>query len=434
MSNARTTRSATDRRHWLLATVAGMASYLDAGVIVTVGLSLATWQSSFGIDALALGLISGVLTFSIAVGALFGGRLADLFGRRRMFTLDVLVYVAGIALIVFAQGPGMIVAGVAIAGLAAGADLPTSIAVVSELAPEGARGRLVAFTQVMWSVGIVAVTALGFAFSTLGLFGIRLLFVHLAVLGALTWAVRVFSASLRGLEADAGRSGDQGGDGNTERALPLRTLFASRAFVGTIVLTGLFYVAWNLMANTIGQFKVFYLVTVGGASQSLATGLSFATSMISLITGILFVRITDTRLRRPLFYVGAALQVLAMAVGALSGGTVLVAVMALLVIYNLSYPFAGEALYKVWTQDGFPVNARATVQGLTYSVSRFLCAGFAVVTPTIAAANPAALLWILVACATGSALVGAVMIRRPAYRGTREPAPPAAVADAASTL
>ena len=415
---ADSTTARTDRRHWLLATLAGMASYLDSGVIITVGLSLATWRSELGLSALTLGVISATLTLSIAVGALVGGRLADLLGRRRMFTADLAVYVVGVAMVAAADGPVMIIGGVAVAGLAAGADLPTSIAVVSELAPEGARARLVAFTQVMWSVGISVVTVLGFAVSALGLTGVRLLFVHLALLGAITWVLRAFSPPLRRLEAEAlGENRMQ-----PQSAMPLRALVSSRSLLGTIALTGLFYVAWNLMANTIGQFKVFYLVTVSGADQTLATGLSFVISIISLGTGIAFVRIADTRLRRPLFYVGALLQVVAMAIGALSGGTVLGAMVALLVIYNLAYPIAGEALYKVWTQEGFPANARASVQGFTYSVSRLLCAGFALVTPLIAEANPAALLWILAGCAAASGLVGSALIQRLAHHPAADPA------------
>jgi MFS transporter, SP family, inositol transporter len=413
-----------EARHWRLAVVAGMASYLDSGIIITIGLSLAIWKTELGLDAVTLGVISAVLTFGIALGALLGGRIADVFGRRRVFNLDILLYVVGVGLVLVAPAPASIIVGVAIAGLAAGADLPTSVAVVAELAPEGARGRLVAFTQVMWSIGIVVTTALGFAFSTMGLLGTRILLAHLAVLGLATWAVRVFSPSFRTLEESAA-----GGEAAAP-ALPLRSLLTNRSYRTAIALTGLFYVAWNLMANTLGQFKAFLLVTVSGTSQSVATGAGFAISILSIIGGILFVRIADTKLRRPLFYVGATVQILAMVIGAVTGGAVLGGMLALLVLYNLSYPFSGEALYKVWTQESFPVNARATVQGFTYSVSRFLCAGFAVVTPSVAESNPSALLWILVGCVTASALVGATLIGRKAPHAAPlpEPRPAPAVA------
>jgi len=397
-------------RHWRLAVIAGMASYLDSALIVSTGLALAIWQRHYGLDTLTLGMISGTLTLGIAVGALFGGRIADVFGRRRVFNIDVFLYVIGVVLIAVAPNTAWITAGVAVAGLAAGADLPTSVAVVADLAPRGTQGRLVAFTQVMWSVGIGAATGLGFAVSTMGVTGTRLLFVHLAVIGSATWLVRVFSPTFRRLEDEAERA-NTGAEAARE-ALPLRVLFTTPSLVRATALTCLFYVAWNLMANTLGQFKAFFLVTVSGATQTTATALIFPTVLLSVIGGLLFVKIADTKLRRPMFYVGAALQIIGMAVAALTGGTSFVAMAVCLALYSLFYPFAGEALYKVWTQESFPANARATVQGVTYSVSRFLCAGFALVTPAIVNQNPTALLWILVACATASALVGSVLIRR----------------------
>ena len=85
--------------------------------------------------------------------------------------------------------------------------------------------------------------------------------------------------------------------------------------------------------------------------------------------------------------------------------------LGVLVLYNLSNPFAGEAIYKVWSQESFPVNARATVQGFTYAIARFVFAGFALVTPTIIAWSPSALFWMLVGLAIVSAFVGHIIIR-----------------------
>jgi len=41
-----------------------------------------------------------------------GGRLADLFGRKRVFTLDLLLFLAGAALVVAADGPSALLLGV----------------------------------------------------------------------------------------------------------------------------------------------------------------------------------------------------------------------------------------------------------------------------------------------------------------------------------
>jgi MFS transporter, SP family, inositol transporter len=394
------------RAHWKLAVAGGMASYLDSGVIISVGIALPIWATSLSLDAWALGAISAGLTFAIAIGALFGGRIADVFGRTKVFNIDVLLYVVGVTLILFAPNQTMLVLGVMIAGLAAGADLPTSIAVISERAPAGGQGRMVAFTQVMWTVGIVVATLLGFLFSGWGALGIKLLFAHLAVAGLLTWIVRVFSPSFRKLEV-------QTVAGDTDApALPMRQLLQKKQYLSAILLTAAFYITYGVVANTIGQFKTYFLVTVGGATQSLATGFSFVATLIGLTCAVLFARTADSPWRNRLFGMGAAGLVAGLLLIVFTGGSLLPVVFVFLIIYNLSNPFCGEAIYKVWTQESFPTNVRATAQGITYAIARFVFAGVALVTPALIDWSPSGLFAILAGLALTSALIGTVLIRR----------------------
>ena len=394
------------RTHWKLAVAGGMASYLDSGLIVSLGIALPIWSTSFQLDAWAIGIISAGLTFAIAVGALFGGRIADLFGRTRVFNIDVLLYLVGAVLILVAPSQAVLVTGVLIAGVAAGADLPTSIAVISERAPAGGQGRMVAFTQVMWTVGIVMATLLGFLFSGLGDLGARLLFAHLAVAALVTWLVRVFSPAFARLEVQTLPSG------SGERVLPLTGLLRDRRYLTAIGLTALFYIAYGVVANTIGQFKTYFLVEVGGATQTVATGFAFVATLIGLTCAVLFTRAADGPWRNRLFGIGAAGLVAGLLLIVFTGGTILPVVFVFLIVYNLSNPFCGEAVYKVWTQESFPPNVRATVQGITYAIARFVFAGVALVTPALIAWSPSGLFAILAGLAVTSALLGAVLIRR----------------------
>lgn len=405
-------------RYWRLSIAGGMASYLDSGILISSGIALAIWGAHFGLDPWTLGFLSAGLTFSVAVGALFGGRLADLFGRTRVFNIDVLIYVIGVGLIAFAAAPWMLIVGVVVAGLAAGADLPTSVAVISERAPAGGQGRMVAFTQVMWTVGIVVSTLLGFLVADLDMLGVRILFVHLFVVGLITWLFRVFSRSFRTLEQETTQR--QAAEHiDAAHALPLKQLLTNRKFLTAIILTALFYIFYGTVANTIGQFKTYFLVTVGGASQSIATGFSFVATLIGLACALIFTRLADTRWRNRLFVLGNIVLAAGLALTALTGGQSLPLMFVFLVAYNLSNPFCGEALYKVWTQESFPVNARATAQGVTYAIARFIFAGVALVTPALIAWSPSGLFWILVALALISGLFGVVLMRR--TRSASEP-------------
>ncbi|ELP63037.1 MFS transporter [Streptomyces turgidiscabies] len=400
-----------DRRHWMLAVAAGMASFLDSGAIISVGLGLALWKESFGLSVWTVGVLGSALTLFIAVGALTGGRLADLVGRGRVFSLTILLYAVAALAVACAPNAAVLVAGVVVIGVAAGADLPTSIAVLSERAPDGTQGRLVAFTHVMWTAGVVVTTLLGFAVSGLGTFGIRLIFVILAVLAVGTFVFRAFYPAFRDLEAEAeDRHTAKGVDAS--QALPLSALFRDRNFAGMIITTALFYLFFTLVANTFGSFKTYFLVTVGGTSQTTATALSFCTTLVGLAGTIVFTRIADTKWRSRFFGAGVVVFTACQLLIAVTGGSILPAMIAALVLYNLAFPFIGEALYKVWTQESFPVNARATVQGATMAVARFAAAGFALVTPALIDWSPSGLFSLLALFALTSGAIGMLIIRR----------------------
>lgn len=399
------------RAQWRLAVLSGMASYLGSGIIVSSGVALGLWQDRFHLSSWGLGALSAALTFSIAVGSLIGGRLADRFGRRRVYGIDILVYAVGAAVLVLAPNSTFLFAGMIIGGLAAGADLPTSLAMVSEHSPRSVRGRLIGATQTMWVAGIAVAVLVGFATSTLGYLSAQILFAHLAVVAVVSWVLRN-RMQLSPVLEDAGMGG--GAEGIDAKGL--RRL-KSRPILAPLLATGGFYLAWNLAANTMGQYGTYFLTTVSGASQTLATGLGLATLPLGLACSLVFVRLADTPWRDRLFYVCAALQVLAFSVAAATGGAVMAAMIFFLLLYNVVNQFAGEANYKIWSQEVFPEELRATTQGLTYGVSRTLCGLAGLATPALMHASGSAVLWLSTLCVAVSGLVGVVIVRRIAPQG-----------------
>lgn len=58
-------------------------------------------------------------------------------------------------------------------------------------------------------------------------------------------------------------------------------------------------------------------------------------------------------------------------------------IVAWIAFQNVGSTFAGEAMYKVWTQESFPVEVRSDLQGFINGFSRLLCAAFATITPIL---------------------------------------------------
>ncbi|MER5217714.1 MFS transporter [Streptomyces sp. NPDC002838] len=395
------------KRLWKVAALSGMASYLDAALIVSIAVNLAIYRDSYDMGVWMAGAISAIVTGCIAVGSLVGGRLADMFGRRRVYNWDIFCFALGAVVITLAPNDIVLFVGVLVAGLAAGADLPTSLAVVSDAAPADGRARLVSFTQVMWVAGIVVVIFLGYLLSDTGMTGARLITGHLAVAALVTWQLRsrlelADEPSDEEVEAEAAALA-------APRGTALKNVW-NRAALLPMAATFVYYVTWGIGANTFGQFGTYLLVTVSGASQSLATGINLAFLPIALVLTLVFVRIADTPWRDRLFYVFTVVQIVAFCIASLTAGA-LVGMLVFFVLYQISNPFAGEASYKVWSQLTLPPDTRGTTQGLTYALSRGVFAGVAFVTPALMEYSASVLLWSITLCMAASAVAGVYIVR-----------------------
>jgi inositol transporter-like SP family MFS transporter len=225
---------------WKWSALAGMASYLDAGSIVALGAGMALFQKQFGMSDGMVGALAAIGPNAIgcALGAFLGGWLGDKLGRKRIYQYDLLVYAAGILCIAFAMNQGMLFFGTVVVGLAVGADVPTSLALVGEFAPAKARGKLLGFTQVAWCLGPTIVLWLALALAKLELLGIRIVFLHLFVVAIVTWALR------RGLAESARWVAAASSDRQSIGAL------FSGANLRALLWTMTIYLFWNLAAGT----------------------------------------------------------------------------------------------------------------------------------------------------------------------------------------
>ena len=144
------------------AALGGLLFGYDTGVISGAELF---FRRDFTLSTFALEVIvSGVLA-GAAVGALAGGRLADLFGRRKLLIATAIIFAAGALLCAAAQSPQILVAGRIIVGLGIGLSSSTVPVYISEVAPADARGWQVSLFQLAITVGILLAYVVDFAFA-----------------------------------------------------------------------------------------------------------------------------------------------------------------------------------------------------------------------------------------------------------------------------
>ncbi len=182
-----------------LSTAAGIGSMLGSGVIVGLSATIPVWQRGLDLSAGQVGIISGVLTFAIAFGSLFAGKISKMFGLFKSFNWLNLFYAIGAGCCVFSNSFTMLLIGVTVMGIASGADLPISLTVVSHDAPnEQVSARLVSSTQIFWQVGIFISYICSFLLSGIeGVLGARIVFAILTVFSPITWIWRTTSKKFK---------------------------------------------------------------------------------------------------------------------------------------------------------------------------------------------------------------------------------------------
>jgi MFS transporter, SP family, inositol transporter len=389
---------------WRNTILAGLANYIDAGSIVAGAAALALWQESYNLSNDFIGMIGafGPNAIGAGVGAYIGGRLCDKLGRKKIYQWDMLVYAAGMAMLVFAFAPWMIVVGFLIVGLAVGADIPASWSLIAEQAPDGRRGKHSGVAQVLWYLGPVVVLLLSLALTSLGELGARIVFAHLMLIALGLTLLRARMKESERWEASQAEGVPK---------LPVSTLFKPKYLTSILGLVGM-YGFWNLWAGTNGFFFPYILRTVGAATQAQSVAiqaLSFAVGMVSI--GLVFMRYADKVNQRKLFAISAIIQVIGMALLAVFPLTIPV---ALLYVFLLQFGggFGAQSFFQLWSAEMFPTMLRSTAQGLCFAIVRISLGVFSFFVPMLSATGFTTLAWILTGFLVISGVIGTLWAPR----------------------
>jgi len=395
---------------WKNTILAGLANYIDAGSIVAGSAALALWVEAYGLSTDLVGLIGafGPNAIAAGVGALIGGRLCDILGRKKIYQYDMLFYAFGMMWLVFAMNAWMIVLGFFLVGLAVGADIPASWSLIAEMAPDKKRGKHSGVAQVLWYLGPVVVLLMFLVLEPLGLLGARIVFAHLALLAVgLTFLRSRMKESQRWLEAQA-KTPD--GDAPLQRG-NWRDLFTRQHIRSMAFLAGM-YLFWNLWAGTNGFFFPYLLRTVGNQSQAMSVAiqaLSFLLGMASIY--FVFMKFADRVNQRLLFGLSALVQIVGMLLLAIFPLTLPVA-LAHVFLMAFGQGFGAQCFFQLWSSEMFPTLLRSTAQGVMFAVVRIALGVFSFFVPFLTATGFTTLAWILVGFLTISGVIGFVWAPR----------------------
>ncbi|MFC0504075.1 MFS transporter [Micromonospora costi] len=134
-SRATVPEHAPYRWRWLALAVILAAEVMDLLDALITNLAGPAIRADLGGSESLIQWLGAGYTLAMAVGLVTGGRLGDLFGRRRMFLVGVLGFTAASALCALSVTPGMLVASRVAQGLFGAVLLPQGLGIIKEVFP-----------------------------------------------------------------------------------------------------------------------------------------------------------------------------------------------------------------------------------------------------------------------------------------------------------
>lgn len=368
-------------------------NYLDAGAIVAGASGVTLWQNYLGLSEMHLGWLNALSANALgaAIGAIIGGFLADKFGRKFIFTYNLLVYMLGVLIVMLSVNFPMLLCGFLITGISVGIGVPASWTYISESSEVNNRGRNICISQMSWGIGPMVILLFGMLFAPGGYLYAPVESVAHAVIGADApqSAVEVFSSRVvfltlfivafiawnlqRQLEESAEFTANKAKD-KSSILDNIRLLFTNRIAVKTVFFLAAIYLTWNLVASVMGFFMPHIYETAGGLNNETANMLSCVSWVFVVVTTFIVSFFIDKTAHR-FFYVFGLTAALTAWILIISGGvTTIGGIWLFTILWGINNGSSVQVFYALWGSELFPAKFRAGAQGFMFFVVRGLSA------------------------------------------------------------
>lgn len=373
-------------------------NYLDAGAIVAGASGLTLWQNYLGLSEVHLGWLNFISAncLGAAIGAIIGGFLADKYGRKFIFTYNLLVYMLGVLLIMCSISFPMLLAGFLLTGISVGVGVPASWTYISESSEINNRGRNICISQMSWGVGPMIILLLGMFFAPGGylfdwvqslalaiggaglaeaeinVFSSRFVFFSLFVVAFIAWNLQRQLDESKEFESKKAESLDKGED--TGLIHSISVLFTNKTAVKTVAFVAAIYLTWNLVASVMGFFQPHIYETAGGVTNEQANWMNFIQWAIIVGVTLLISRLIDKTSHKFIYILGLLFALSAWLIIVTIGVNGQVGLWAFAILWGIEGGMSVQIFYALWGSELFPAKFRAGAQGLMFFIVRGLSA------------------------------------------------------------
>jgi PHS family inorganic phosphate transporter-like MFS transporter len=348
--------------------VSGIGFFTDSYDLFVIGIVSTLVKAQWHLGTGQLAFLNAVMLGAAFLGAMFFGRIADAFGRARVYWISAALMV--LAAVGSALSPNLAVLAAFrfLLGFGVGGDYPVSAVLMSEYAGRDDRGRQVGLVFCAQAVGLIVGPLVALALLDSGV-GAPLTWRLLLGLGAIpaaaaAWLRRTLPESERFKAAAARPRGPRA----------RRALLASRRLL--VLLAGTagcwFLLDYAYYGNTISTPRIIGLIAPH-ASQTTTIAIQLAIFAVAAVPGyVLAIAKMDRFGHRRLQLTGFILMGACFAViGLVPGMTT--AVVPFLLVYGVSYffsEFGPNVTTFVLPGELFPTAVRATGHGLSAGIGK----------------------------------------------------------------
>ncbi|MEV7088530.1 MFS transporter [Streptomyces sp. NPDC093085] len=148
------------------------AAFMDLVDVTIVNIAIPSMERDLGASFGAIQWITAGYALAFAAGLITGGRLGDIYGRKRLFLIGISGFTIASALCGFAASPEMLVGSRLLQGAMAAMMVPQVLAIIHVTFPAHERGKVFGLFGAIVGLGAVSGPLLGALLTQWNLFGL----------------------------------------------------------------------------------------------------------------------------------------------------------------------------------------------------------------------------------------------------------------------
>ncbi len=144
------------RHHFKAMFVSGMGFFTDSYDLFIIGIAISLITPLWRLNNIETGLLGSISLISALIGAFIFGRIADRWGRKKVYGVEAMIMTVGALLSAFSPNFTWLILSRFILGVGIGGDYPVSAVIMSEYSNKKDRGKLVSLVFSMQALGLIA--------------------------------------------------------------------------------------------------------------------------------------------------------------------------------------------------------------------------------------------------------------------------------------